>query len=316
MSSVDVGVAEAARSRSATVLSSDAVSESWTAKLADFRELSKPRIAMMGLVTVSVGYVVAGGDWSSWQLTSTLFGVGLVAVACAALNQWMERDTDALMSRTAERPLPSGRLHPTAALIYGLTAGVIGLVWLAVMINPLTAILSAATLVLYVGCYTPLKRQNAICTIVGAIPGALPPILGWAAAQGGLSTGAWVLFGILFLWQFPHFLAIGWLYHSQYSAAGLKMIPERFLKYELTGWVSVGYSLALIPISLLIVENNLAGQVYTWMALGLGAIYLVCAVLFAMNENRKNARRLLWGSLLYLPLLLAALTADYLWLYG
>ncbi|MGH7201934.1 MAG: heme o synthase, partial [Planctomycetaceae bacterium] len=206
------------------------------ARLADYVELAKPRIAAMVLMTVSVGYVVGSrGRWDLVPLLHTLLGVGLVAAASSALNQFLERDTDRRMPRTAERPLPAGRLLAAEVLLLGLVAGTAGCVYLAVMVNPLTAALTGATLLLYVAAYTPLKRVTSLCTAIGAVPGALPPVLGWTAAGGAIDGGALSLFGILFLWQFPHFLAIAHLYRGQYADAGLKMLPTASRSARITG---------------------------------------------------------------------------------
>lgn len=273
-------------------------------------ELSKPKIAVMGLFTVAVGFFVGSqGLWNSGLLLSSLFGVGLVAVACSVLNQLIERDTDALMIRTARRPLPSARISSAEALAFGLICGVSGLLWLATQVNPLTATLGAATLVSYVGIYTPLKRYSGLSTVIGAIPGALPPVLGWTAAGGTLNEGALALFALLFLWQFPHFLAIAWLLRAQYAGAGLKMMPR--LSGRGIGLLAVGYAAVLIPASLMLRSSGLAGTFYSLTAIGLGVGYLWSSIQFARHGDDASARRVLWASFLYLPTLLAVLTLDH-----
>jgi protoheme IX farnesyltransferase len=273
-------------------------------------ELSKPKIAVMGLFTVAVGFFVGSqGLWNSGLLLSSLFGVGLVAVACSVLNQLIERDTDALMIRTARRPLPSARISSAEALAFGLICGVSGLLWLATQVNPLTATLGAATLVSYVGIYTPLKRYSGLSTVIGAIPGALPPVLGWTAAGGTLDEGALALFALLFLWQFPHFLAIAWLLRAQYAGAGLKMMPR--LSGRGIGLLAVGYAAVLIPASLMLRSSGLAGTFYSLTAIGLGVGYLWSSIQFARHGDDASARRVLWASFLYLPTLLAVLTLDH-----
>ncbi len=275
-----------------------------------FVELCKPKIAVMGLFTVAVGFFVGSrGEWNGPLLLSSLFGVGLVAISCSVLNQLIERDTDALMFRTAKRPLPSGRISSHEALVFGLTTGIVGLTWLALKVNPLTALLGAVTLLSYVGLYTPLKRWTGLCTVVGAIPGALPPVLGWTAAGGSLDAGAFSLFALLFLWQFPHFLAIAWLLREQYAGAGLKMMPR--LSGRAIGLIAVGYGAALIPGSLLVQTNGLAGDFYALTAIGLGLAYLWSAIGFARQGTDDSARRVLWASFLYLPTLLVVLTLDH-----
>lgn len=281
-------------------------------RLADYLELTKPRISVMVLLTVAVGYTLGcEGAWSLAVLVPTLIGVALVASGSSALNQFIERFSDAEMPRTAGRPLPSGRLAAGEVLAWGILSGVIGTIWLAMAVNPLTAILTLSTLVLYVAVYTPLKRRTSLCTAVGAIPGALPPVLGWAAARGSLDGGAFALFAILFLWQFPHFLAIAWLYRDQYDQAGLKMLPQN-RSTQVVGLLAVTYAIALIPISLLPQTAALAGNFYVGAALLLGLLYLAGAVQFVWRGTRTSARGLLFVSLIYLPGLLLALTFDHL----
>ena len=279
-------------------------------RVRDFVELCKPKIAVMGLYTVAIGFFVGSrGLWNASLLLHSLLGVGLVAVACSVLNQLIERDTDRRMFRTASRPIPTGRISPSEALVFGVSAGVIGLTWLALRVNPLTAVLGAVTLLSYVGMYTPLKRWTGLSTVIGAIPGALPPVLGWTAAGGSLDAGAFALFATLFLWQFPHFLAIAWLLREQYASAGLKMMPR--LSGRGIGLLAVGYGAALIPASLLPRFCGLAGDFYALTAIGLGLAYLWSAIGFARHGDDAAARRVLWASFLYLPTLLAVLTLDH-----
>ncbi len=279
-------------------------------RVRDFVELCKPKIAVMGLYTVAIGFFVGSrGLWNASLLLHSLLGIGLVAVACSVLNQLIERDTDRRMFRTASRPIPTGRISPSEALVFGVSAGVIGLTWLALRVNPLTAVLGAVTLLSYVGLYTPLKRWTGLSTVIGAIPGALPPVLGWTAAGGSLDAGAFALFATLFLWQFPHFLAIAWLLREQYANAGLKMMPR--LSGRGIGLLAVGYGAALIPASLLPRFCGLAGDFYALTAIGLGLAYLWSAIGFARHGDDAAARRVLWASFLYLPTLLAVLTLDH-----
>jgi protoheme IX farnesyltransferase len=279
-------------------------------RLGDYLELTKPRISVMVLVSVSVGFALASQGTVQFPLLAhALLGIALVAAGSSALNQYRERETDRLLPRTARRPLPANRLSPMEVLAFGVTSGVMGVLYLASFINLTTAMLTGLTLLVYVFVYTPLKRTTALCTAVGAIPGALPPVLGWTAAGGELNAGAFSLFGILFLWQFPHFLAIAWLYRDQYAKAGLKMLPSRRL--GVTGFSATGYALALLPISLLPRRYGLAGDAYFLTALILGLGYCLCAVRFMRKESEQTARGLLLSSLLYLPLLLFALTWDH-----
>ena len=285
------------------------------ARPADFLELTKPRIAVMALITVTVGFAL-GSSRSGWDwglLLDALFGITLVAAASSTWNQVLERDSDAMMKRTRNRPLPAGRIASSDAVLFGLLTAVLGLLHLALQVNLLTALLALLTLVTYVGIYTPLKRRTALCTAIGAVPGALPPVLGWTAARGTLDAEALVLFAILFLWQFPHFLAIIWKYRAEYGAAGLKMLPTAG-RFPLAGWLAATYSLALIPVSLLPSELAMSGLGYALAALILGCGYAGFSVAFLVSQSPNSARRLIFASLVYLPLVLAALTWDHFFL--
>ncbi len=283
-----------------------------TSRLPDYLEIAKPRISVMVLLTVTVGYLMsANGAWSAAVLSHAWLGIALVAIGSSAVNQWIERSTDGRMRRTRNRPLPSGRLSPHEVLSVGIFAGVIGCLYLVVFVNALTAVLTGLTFVLYAGVYTPLKRVTSLCTAVGAIPGALPPVLGWTAAGGSLDLNAFALFGVMFLWQFPHFLAIAWLYRDEYCAAGLRMLPAGRSLPHVTGLMAVGYALGLIPVSLLPAYLGSAGIIYGVIAVVLGVAYLASSILFAWRESRESARRVLWTSLVYLPLLLLVLTWDH-----
>jgi protoheme IX farnesyltransferase len=281
-------------------------------RLADYLTLTKPRISLLVLLTVSAGYALGSTDgWHALPLARALFGIALVAAASSAFNQLFERDSDALMRRTRNRPLPAGRLTPAEVTVFGLVTGFLGVAWLALVVNATTAVLSAITFFLYVAVYTPLKRRTSLGTAVGAIPGAIPPVLGWAAAGAPLDTGAFSLFAILFLWQFPHFLAIAWIYRDDYHQAGLKMLPARGQTPRITGLTAVGYALALVPLSLFPAAFGLAGNVYLVTALVLSIAYCAAAIWFAFEESTSAARKLLWTSLVYLPVLLATLVWDH-----
>ena len=281
-------------------------------RLAEYVAISKPRIATMVLVSVAVGYTLANEQaFNILLLAAALVGIGLSAAASSILNQWMEVTTDALMPRTADRALPAGRVRESEAFWVGLALAATSTIWLAATVNVLTASLSLLTCVLYVGVYTPMKPRSYLCTAIGAIPGAMPLVLGWAAAGEGLSWGALVLFGILYVWQFPHFLAIAWLYQDQYNAAGLKMLPGDGHRPGLVGLIAVGHALALIPVTLWARSVGLAGDAYALTALILGCWYLMATIRFASEPTRYTAKRLLWTSLAHLPMLLAALTIDH-----
>jgi heme o synthase len=286
-------------------------------RLTDYAELVKPRIAAMALLTVLVGYTLGGGAWNPAAICRTLVGISLVAAASGAFNQLIERRTDARMARTANRPLPAGRLQPAEVALFGGACAAVGLSVLFLTVNATTALLAAVTLLLYVGAYTPLKRYTAVCTAVGALPGALPVVLGWTASGAELGWAAFSLFAILFVWQFPHFLAIAWLYRRDYHAAGLRMLPGGNETAEdrsrsVVGCLACGYAAVLVPVSLLPGELALAGGPYRIAAILLSLGYLAAAVRFVAHESRDTARGLLYSSLVYLPALLGVLTWDHL----
>ena len=282
-------------------------------RLADYIEIAKLRISLMVLMTVSVGYVLALQEAASYvPLLHACLGVSLSAIGASAVNHWIERKTDGRMRRTMNRPLPSQRLAPAEVLTLGLVCAIAGSSYLLMTVNVMTAAMTFLTFVLYAFVYTPLKRVTSLCTAVGAIPGAMPPVLGWLAAGGQLDWMAFALFGVLFLWQFPHFLAIAWMYKDDYCAAGLRMLPAGKSMPHVTGLLAVCYALGLIPVSLLPTYFGGAGLVYAIVAVILGIVYLVASIGFAWEETRASARRVLLTSLVYLPLLLAVLTWDHL----
>ncbi|MBS0264722.1 MAG: protoheme IX farnesyltransferase [Planctomycetes bacterium] len=281
-------------------------------RVADYLQIVKPRISVMVLITVAAGFGLASGEgWQLAKLLHAMLGIALVATASSAFNQALERESDGFMRRTKNRPLPSGRLSTTEVVLFGLGTGVCGAIWLAAFVNPVTSMLTALTLALYVGAYTPLKRRTSFGVVIGAIPGAMPPVLGWTAAGAPLDLSAFSLFAILFLWQFPHFLAIAWIYRDEYARAGLKMLPAGGTARYLTGILAVGYALALVPLSLCPAATGMAGNVYLFVALVLSVAYLVAASRFALQESLRSARVLLWTSLLYLPALLVVLVWDH-----
>ncbi len=282
-------------------------------RLADYIEIAKLRISLMVLMTVSVGYVLALQEAASFvPLVHACLGVSLSAIGASAVNQWIERKTDGRMRRTMNRALPAQRLAPAEVLTLGLVCAIVGSGYLLMTVNVMTAAMTFLTFVLYAFVYTPLKRVTSLCTAVGAIPGAMPPVLGWLAAGGQLDWMAFALFGVLFLWQFPHFLAIAWMYKDDYCAAGLRMLPAGKSMPHVTGLLAVCYALGLIPVSLLPTYFGGAGLVYATVAVILGIAYLVASIGFAWDETRLSARRVLLTSLVYLPLLLAVLTWDHL----
>lgn len=281
-------------------------------RFGDYSQLIKPRISLMVLLTVSVGYFLADdGTATAAPLWLAWLGIGLSAACSSALNQWWEQNTDARMHRTMDRPLPSGRMSSAEVVAFGVVSGALGILILALWVNALTAALTAATCLLYVLIYTPLKSRTLLCTTIGAIPGALPPVLGWAAAGRDLDAGAASLFAILFLWQFPHFLAIAWIYQHDYADAGLKMLPTGRQADRIIGLSAVAYALCLLVVSLVPTTVGLAGPSYGCCAVVLTALYVASAVGFAWHPARSTARGLLAVSLLVLPLLLLILTWDH-----
>jgi protoheme IX farnesyltransferase len=280
-------------------------------KAAALVALTKPRIAAMVLVTVAVGFLLGARGASHPQtLLLTLLGTGLVAGGASAWNQYLERHRDALMRRTAGRPLPSGRVGKGEAVAFGTALTVAGAAILACGPHPIAAAVALATFVLYVLVYTPLKPRTTLNTAVGAVPGALPPVIGWAAATGRLGIEAWALFLIVFLWQFPHFLAIAWIYRDDYARGGHVMLPVVDPQGAITGRQAAGYALALIPAGLLPAVVGLAGPIYFVGALGLGLFYLAYAVRFWSDVSDATARRLLRASFLYLPAVLSLLLLN------
>jgi protoheme IX farnesyltransferase len=284
-------------------------------RLADYVMLAKPRLTLMVLFTVAAGFVLASrGAVNGVLLLNTLLGTALVAAGASALNQLLERGTDARMERTRQRPLPAGRLKPREVLRFGALTACAGFVYLTVAVNPLTGLLAVVTLASYVFAYTPLKRKTTLNTLVGAVPGALPPVMGWAAASGAIGLEAGTLFLILFLWQFPHFWAIAWLYRNDYARAGLRMVPVLDRDGgHMTGRLMVHHCLVLIPASLGPVLLHMAGPRYFLGAVALGAMFLAFALRFLFQPSDRRARHMLWASLVYLPALLTLLIADGGW---
>ncbi len=279
----------------------------------DLWDMAKPRLTALVVMTTGVGYWLGFPAARSFELRpffATLFGTALVAASASVLNQWREREYDRWMVRTADRPLATGRLGGAAAGAYALLAGFGGLSLLCIESRHIAAGLALATLVLYVLVYTPLKRMHSLNTIAGAVPGAIPPLIGWAAATGGLTTAAWSLALVVFLWQVPHFLAIAFLYKDDYARAGFRMLPTEDPGAVRTGRIALIYAVALLPAGIFPAMVGLGGPVFAAGAAALGVWFISRASRFERERTRERARGLFFGSLIYLPTLLLLLCLD------
>jgi len=277
----------------------------------DLVALTKPRVVVMVLVTTLVGYDVGlTGSADYLRVLHLLIGTLLAAGGTLVLNQYSERDIDARMDRTRARPLPAGRLQPLEALLFGVALTLLGTAYLAALVGALVALVTAATAILYLFAYTPLKQRTALCTLVGAVPGALPPVAGWAAARGDVTLGACVLFGVLFLWQLPHTLSIARLYRDDYARAGVRVLPVIDPDGASTERQIVLACLALLAVSLLPTVIGWSGPIYLAGALALGVAFAAVGIVQALAPSARAARRVLLASLFYLPLLLGLLAFD------
>jgi protoheme IX farnesyltransferase len=280
----------------------------WVAVYAD---LFKARLTFLVLLTTLVGFYLGfRGPVNYLLMLHTLLGTALLAAGASALNQLLERDYDAKMRRTQDRPLPSGRLQPETVLLIGAASAALGLIYLALAVNLTTSMIGAFCLVSYVFIYTPLKRVTWLNTVIGAVPGALPPLMGWTAARGEMSIEGWALFAILAFWQLPHFLAIAWIYREEYARAGFKMLPVIDPQGHRTGRQAVSHTMGLLPVSLAPFLFHLTGPVYLVGALVLGSIFLWFAIQFSRHLTIQRARQLFYVSILYLPLLLVLMVLD------
>jgi protoheme IX farnesyltransferase len=282
-----------------------------TTTIADYIALTKPRLNFLVVATSAAGYYLgAPASPVLLQMTFAVAGTALVAGGAAVLNQVYERDTDALMRRTRLRPLPDGRVAASDARIFGVAISALGLILLAARANLLAASLALATLVVYLIVYTPMKRRTSLATLVGAVPGALPPLIGWAASHGDVSVGGAALFAIVFLWQIPHFMAIAWLYRDDYGKAGFPMLSVIEPEGRRSGRQALLYAIGLIPVTLVPTFVGVSGMVYGVVALVLGLGLLWLAARFATARTDRTARALFFGSIVYLPLLWAAMIGD------
>jgi len=280
-------------------------------KLAAYLELTKPRITFLIVLTSAAGFCLATKGALNYILfTHAMLGIALLSSGIAALNQYMERDLDRLMRRTASRPLPAAKIAPMQAALFGVGLTILAEVYLALFVNPLTALLGLTVVAGYLGCYTPLKTRTSLSTVVGAFPGAMPPLIGWAAASNNVGFEAWVLFAILFLWQFPHFLAIAWMYREDYARAGIVMLPVVEPEGRRTGQQVVIWSMLLLPVSLMPTALGTSGTIYFYGAIILGLMYIMSSIVAARSLSRQNARRLLLVSVLYLPVLFGLMVLN------
>lgn len=275
-------------------------------------ELTKPRITWLILMSTAIGYYFGVGPagWSVWTLLHTMLGTGLLASGTAALNQWYESAADARMNRTKGRPIPSGRLTPLNALLFGVALAIVGFYDLVIFVNALTGFLGLFTLITYLWIYTPLKQKSPHSTTVGAIPGAMPPLIGYAASSGTLAWEAWVLYAILFVWQFPHFYSIAWMYREDYGRAGIRMLPVVEPDGESTARQILFFSLLLIPISALPAMLSMTGNLYLFGAALMGAYFLRAGIRVVRERTVLRARGVLLASVAYLPVLYALMIVD------
>ena len=277
----------------------------------DYVTLAKPRLNLLVVATTLAGYYMAAPHGLGWALLlNTLIGTALVASGASAFNQLLEIEADGLMRRTRARPLPSGRIEPRRAKAFAIVLSIVGLAQLAIAVNLLAAAVALATLLTYTVFYTPLKKRTSLATVVGGVPGALPPMIGWAAVRNNLSIEAWILFGIVFLWQMPHFLAIAWMYREDYKRAGFPLLPIVEPDGASTGRQAVIYAAALLPVSLAPTAAAMAGSVYLIGAAAMGVLFLALAMRFAWVRTSLDARRLFFGSIVYLPLLWILMVAN------
>lgn len=282
------------------------------ARVADFIALTKPRLNLLVVVTSAAGYYLgAPAPAASVRMLVAVIGTALVAGGSAALNQVYERDTDALMRRTRQRPLPGQRVSTRPALLFGLVLSALGVAALIAGTNWLAGGLALTTLAIYLLIYTPMKRTSPLSTVVGAVPGALPAVIGWAAARGDISVGGWTLFAIVFLWQIPHFMAIAWMYREDYRNAGFPMLAVVESDGMRTGQQALLYAVALLPVSIGPTVVGLAGRGYFWIALVLSLALVALSAQFAASRTEQTARRLFYGSIIYLPLVWAALVLGH-----
>lgn len=277
----------------------------------DYSQLLKPNLSFMVVFSSVIGYLLAPGIHFQIVPVFELFIGGMLVTGGAnTLNQILERDIDALMHRTQDRPLPTGRMMPAEALVVAVTSGLTGSILITLAFNPLAGLLSMLSLGLYAFAYTPMKRVHPISVFIGAIPGAMPPLIGWAAGTGGLSVNGWILFLIQFFWQFPHYWAIAWVCFEDYARAGLRMLPSHEGKTKFTGLQCMFYSIVLIPLVVLPRMVGMSGNWGMYLCIACGLLYFAASVQFFRKNDRKSAKRVMFASFIYLPVVLLALYFD------
>lgn len=281
------------------------------AHLRDYVQLLKPNLSIMVVFSSVVGYLLAPGVGFEWAPTLLLFMGGLLVTGSAnTINQILERDSDRFMKRTRLRPMPDGRMNPAEAWIVAVVSGVLGTLLISTLFNPLAGLLSLLSLLIYGFAYTPMKKIHPIAVFIGAIPGALPPMIGWVAATGSLDLGGWVLFLIQFFWQFPHFWAIAWVGFDDYNKAGIRMLPSREGKTPFTGLQCMFYSLVLIPLAVVPRMIDMSGNIGMWICMACGAYYFAKSVTFYRKNDHQSAKGVMYSSFLYLPVVLLVLLFD------
>lgn len=280
-------------------------------RVRDYSLLLKPNLSFMVVFSSVIGYLLAPDIHFDILPVIELFVGGMLVTGGAnTLNQILERDIDGLMHRTQERPLPTGRMTPAEALVVAVSSGLSGSILITLAFNPLAGLLSMLSLGLYAFAYTPMKRVHPISVFIGAIPGAMPPLIGWTAATGGLSLGGWVLFLIQFFWQFPHYWAIAWVCFEDYARAGLRMLPSHEGKTKFTGLQCMFYSIVLIPLVVLPRMIGMSGNWGMYISIVCSVFYFIASMLFFKKNDRKSAKRVMFASFIYLPVVLLALYFD------
>lgn len=280
-------------------------------RVRDYIQFVKPNLSFMVVFTSVIGYLMAPGISFNWTSVIVLFVGGLLVTGGAnTINQIIERHSDALMKRTAQRPMPEGRMSQAEAWIFAILTGCSGALLLGYFFNPAAGLLSFSSLLLYAFAYTPMKKVHPIAVLIGAIPGALPPLIGWVAATGSFGLGGWVLFLFQFFWQFPHFWAIAWVGYEDYNKAGIRMLPSRERESRFTGLQCMFYSIILIPLAIVPRLIGLSGNVGMWVGIACGLFYFIASVAFYLKNDHKSAKRVMFSSFIYLPIVLLALLID------